>query len=322
MARILTGIQSSGVPHLGNILGAMQPAIQLSKETGNNCIYFIADLHSLTSLKDAEVRKHNIYSTLAAWIALGFDYKNNILFKQSDNAVVTELTWYLSCFTPFPMLNNAHSFKDKSDNLSDVNAGLFVYPVLMTADILLYDVNIVPVGKDQQQHLEMARDIAKAFNNQYGNLLVVPEARISQDVMTIPGTDGRKMSKSYGNTINIFLNEKELKKQVMSIVTDDTPLELPKNPTTCNVFALYKLIATNEQTQALRAKYEAGNYGYGHAKLELLELLVNKFASERLTFQTLMNNTAELDAIAAIGANKAKEISSVVLAKVRQALGF
>ncbi len=322
MARILTGVQSSGVPHLGNILGAMQPAVTLSQQAGNDSIYFIADLHSLTTIKDAEVRKNNTYGTLAAWIALGFDYHNNILFKQSDNAQVTELAWYLNCFTPFPMLSNAHSFKDKSENLSDVNAGLFSYPVLMAADILLYDVNLVPVGKDQQQHLEMTRDIARTFNNKYGELLVMPEARINQDVMTIPGTDGRKMSKSYGNTINIFLSEKELKKQVMSIVTNDTPLELPKNPDTCNVFALYQLVANQASIDALRAKYIAGNYGYGHAKLELLDVLITKYATQRATFTKLMNNTTELDEIARLGAAKARAISTPVLAKVRTALGF
>ncbi len=322
MARILTGVQSSGIPHLGNILGAMQPAVALSKQAGNDSIYFIADLHSLTTIKDAAVRKQNTYGTLAAWVALGFDYKNNILFKQSDNPQTTELTWYLSCFTPFPMLSNAHSFKDKSENLSDVNAGLFTYPVLMAADILLYDVNIVPVGKDQQQHLEMTRDMARTFNNKYGEILVVPEAKISEDVMTIPGTDGRKMSKSYGNTINIFLNEKELKKQVMSIVTDDTPLELPKNPDTCNVFTLYKLVADTASINTMRHNYLAGNYGYGHAKLALLDVLINKYANERKTFNELMNNTAELDAIALLGAQKAKAISTPILAKVRTALGF
>lgn len=322
MARILTGVQSTGVPHLGNILGAMLPAIALSKQAGNDSIYFIADLHSLTTIKDAALRKQNMYGTLAAWIALGFDYHNNILFKQSDNTEVAELTWYLSCFTPFPMLSNAHSFKDKSENLSDVNAGLFLYPVLMAADILLYDVNIVPVGKDQQQHLEITRDIARTFNNKYGELLVMPEASISEDIMTIPGTDGRKMSKSYGNTINIFLNEKELKKQVMSIVTNDTALELPKDPDTCNVFTLYKLVADQASIDALRAKYLAGNYGYGHAKLALLDVLIAKYATQRNTFANLMNNTAELDEIARIGSAKARAISGPVLAKVRTALGF
>lgn len=321
MSRILTGIQSSGVPHLGNILGAMLPAIELSKQSGNESLYFIADLHSLTTIKDAEVRRHNTYSVVAAWIALGFDYKKNILFKQSDNTEVTELAWYLSCFTPFPMLANAHSFKDKSEKLSDVNAGLFTYPILMAADILLYDVNLVPVGKDQQQHLEMTRDIAKAFNNKYGEILVLPEAKISEDVKIIPGTDGQKMSKSYGNFIDIFLPEKELKKQIMSIVTDAKTLEEPKDPNTCNVFALYKLIGNKEQVAQMNANYINGNYGYGHAKNALLSLILEKYSRERELFVNLMNNKAELDEILKLGSEKAKQISTTTLRRIRDVIG-
>lgn len=236
MARILTGIQSSGVPHLGNLLGAIIPAIEISKDSNNESFFFIADLHSLTTLKDAEARKENVYSVAAAWLAFGFNTQKNIFYRQSDIPEVCELTWYLNCFTPYPMLANAHSFKDKASNLADVNAGLFDYPVLMAADILLYDAEVVPVGKDQQQHLEMTRDIAGTFNRIVGDTLVVPGAKISEEVMTVPGTDGRKMSKSYNNYINIFLPDKELRKQVMGIVTDSTPLEEPKNPNTCNVF--------------------------------------------------------------------------------------
>ncbi|MEQ8810646.1 MAG: tryptophan--tRNA ligase, partial [Imperialibacter sp.] len=224
MARILTGIQSSGKPHLGNLMGAIIPAIELSRQEKNDSLFFIADLHSLTSIKDADVRRENTKAVAAAWLACGFDTDKNIFYRQSRVTEVTELAWHLSCFTPFPMLQNAHSFKDKSDRLADVNAGLFVYPVLMAADILLYDANVVPVGKDQLQHLEMARDIAGAFNSRYGEVFVMPEARIDQQLMTIPGIDGQKMSKSYGNTIDIFASEKDLKKQVMSIVTDATPL--------------------------------------------------------------------------------------------------
>src|SRR6187551_2208508 len=265
MARILTGIQSSGRPHLGNLLGAIIPAIELSQRPGNESLFFIADLHSLTTIKDAETRISNVQAVAAAWLAFGFDVEKNLLYRQSRIPEVCELTWYLNCFTPFPMLANAHSFKDKSDRLADVNAGLFTYPVLMTADIILYDAEVVPVGKDQRQHIEIARDIATAFNNQYGETFVVPEAQISEEVMTIPGTDGQKMSKSYGNIVDIFLPDKELKKQVMSIVTDSKPLEAPKNPDTDNVYAIYKLIGTAEQTASLRQKYLAGNFGYGHA---------------------------------------------------------
>ena len=210
MARILTGIQSSGVPHLGNILGAIQPAIELSKLDDNESLFFIADLHSLTTIKNSEIIKHNTYATAAAWLAFGFNTDKNIFYRQSDIPEVTELMWILNCFTPYPMLANAHSFKDKSNNLSDVNSGLFNYPVLMAADILLYDADVVPVGKDQLQHLEMTRDIAGSFNHQMGDTLTLPKSKVSESVMIVPGIDGKKMSKSYNNTINIFTEEKLL----------------------------------------------------------------------------------------------------------------
>ncbi len=322
MARILTGIQSSGRPHLGNLLGAIIPAIKLSQQPGNESFFFIADLHSLTTIKDAQTRINNVNAVAAAWLAFGFDTEKNLLYRQSRIGEVCELTWYLNCMTPFPMLANAHSFKDKSEKLSDVNAGLFTYPVLMTADIILYNANLVPVGKDQKQHLEMARDLASAFNNQYGETFVVPEAKIEESVMTIPGTDGQKMSKSYGNIIDIFLPEKELRKQVMSIVTDSTPMEAPKNPDTDNVFAIYSLVATAEQTAALRAKYLAGNFGYGHAKQELFELLLNNYAKEREAFNFYMSNLPALNEKLAQGEAKARVIAQEVLARVRQKLGF
>lgn len=322
MARILTGIQSSGVPHLGNILGAILPAIEMSKKPGNESLFFIADMHSVTSLKDAQQRMNNTYAVAAAWLAFGFDTQKNLFYRQSDVPEVCELAWYLSCFTPFPMLANAHSFKDKSGKLSDVNAGLFTYPVLMAADILLYDANFVPVGKDQQQHLEMTRDIAGSFNNIYGETFVLPEPMIDETVMTVPGIDGQKMSKSYNNFINIFLPDKELLKVVKSIVTDATPLEAPKDPFKCNVFALYKLLATPEQTAELQQRYLAGNYGYGHAKQALFDLIVFKFSAERKLFNQYMQNTDELDQLLRSGANKARSTASVVLKKVREKLGF
>ncbi len=322
MARILTGIQSSGRPHLGNLLGAIVPAIELSKDPGNESLFFIADLHSLTSVKDDAVRKENTYAVAAAWMACGFDTQKNLFYRQSHVPEVTELTWYLSCFTPFPMLANAHSFKDKADRLSDVNGGLFVYPVLMAADILMYDANFVPVGKDQKQHLEMTRDIANAFNNMYGETFVIPEAIISKEVMTVPGTDGQKMSKSYDNIIDIFLPEKPLRKNIMSIVTDSTPMEEPKDPDTCNVFAIYSLLAEAGQIQQLREKYLAGNYGYGHAKQELFELILKKFKNERELFQKFMDNTQLLEDELRIGEAKAREIGSTVLNKVRNKLGY
>jgi tryptophanyl-tRNA synthetase len=322
MARILTGIQSSGRPHLGNLLGAIIPAIKLSEQPGNDSFFFIADLHSLTTIKDAAIRKANTQAVAAAWLAFGFDIEKNVLYRQSQIPEVCELTWYLNCLTPFPMLANAHSFKDKSEKLSDINAGLFTYPVLMTADIILYDAHFVPVGKDQRQHLEMARDIATAFNKQYGETFVVPEAKIEEQVMTIPGTDGQKMSKSYNNFIDIFLPDKELRKQVMSIVTDSTPMEEPKNPDTDNVFAIYKLIASSEQTEHLRAKYLGGNYGYGHAKQELFELITTTYAHQREQFNFLMSNTEALERKLIAGEERARKVAHEVLRRVRSKLGF
>lgn len=322
MARILTGIQSSGRPHLGNLLGAIIPAIRLSKKPGNESLFFIADLHSLTSIKDAETRIHNVRAVAAAWLAFGFDTEKNFLYRQSRIPEVCELTWYLNCFTPFPMLANAHSFKDKSEKLADVNAGLFTYPVLMTADIILYNAEFVPVGKDQRQHVEIARDIATAFNNLYGETFVVPEAKIEEQVMTVPGTDGQKMSKSYGNIIDIFLGDKELRKQVLSIVTDSTPLEAPKNPDNDNVFALYSLIASDVQKEEMRKKYLGGNYGYGHAKQELFELITKTYSAEREAFNFYMSNPEALDKQLEQGEDKARVIAMEVLNRVRKKLGF
>jgi len=322
MARILTGIQSSGRPHLGNILGAIIPAIELSKDEKNESFFFIADLHSLTTIKDAEVRKENINATAAAWLAFGFDTSKNLFYRQSRLPEVCELTWYLNCFTPFPMLANAHSFKEKSDKLADVNAGLFTYPVLMASDILLYDADIVPVGKDQKQHLEMTRDIASTFNHKYGDTFILPESRIDENVMTIPGTDGQKMSKSYGNTIDIFLSDKKLRKQVMSIVTDSTPMEDPKDPDVCNVFSIYKLLADESQTKAMRANYTGGNYGYGHAKQALYELIIEKFEEPRKIFNHYMQNPAELDQKLKQGEEKARFIAHSVLERVRVKIGY
>lgn len=322
MPRILTGIQSSGIPHLGNILGAIQPALELSNVAGNECFYFIADLHSLTTVKDAKLRKNNIYSVAAAWLAFGFDVNKNVLYRQSKVVEVCELTWYLSCFTPFPMLANAHSFKDKSDKLSDVNAGLFTYPVLMTADIILYDAAFIPVGKDQIQHVEMARDIAVKFNQQYGETFVLPEAKIDERVKIVPGTDGQKMSKSYNNFINIFLPDKELKKAVQAIVTDSTPLEEPKNPETCNVYKIYKLLATEMQTTDIKTKYQMGGFGYGHAKQALFELIVDKYKTQREKYNYYMSNIAELEKELTIGENKARAIAQNKMKEVREKLGY
>ncbi|NNL61907.1 MAG: tryptophan--tRNA ligase, partial [Flavobacteriaceae bacterium] len=274
MARILTGIQSTGTPHLGNILGAILPAIKMSSNSDNESFLFIADMHSLTQIKDTETLHQNTYSTAAAWLACGLDIDKTVFYRQSDVPQVTELSWYLSCFFPYQRLTLAHSFKDKADRLEDVNAGLFTYPMLMAADILLYDAHIIPVGKDQLQHIEMTRDVASRFHAQMGETFVIPEADVQKDTMLIPGTDGEKMSKSKNNTIDIFLPEKKLRKQIMSIQTDSTPLEEPKDWSTCNCFAIYNLLASAEDVATMKANYEKGGYGYGHAKQALFELIL------------------------------------------------
>ncbi len=322
MTRILTGIQSSGRPHLGNLLGAIIPAIELSRKPNNESFFFIADLHSLTTIKDAQTRIDNVRAVAAAWLAFGFDVEKNYLYRQSRIPEVCELTWYLNCFTPYPMLANAHSFKDKADRLSDVNAGLFTYPVLMACDILLYDAEVVPVGKDQKQHVEITRDIASSFNTLYGETFVVPEVKIEDQVMTIPGTDGQKMSKSYGNTIDIFLSDKELLKQIKSIISDSTPLEQPKDPSNDTTFALYSLLASATQREEMRKKYLAGNYGYGHAKQELYELILQKFADERKAFIYFYSNPDELEKKLQQGEDKARAIAQDVLGRVRKKLGY
>lgn len=322
MARILTGIQSTGVPHLGNILGAMRPAISMSQDEANEAYLFIANFHSLTQIKDATLLKENTDAVAAAWLACGFDADKNVFYRQSDVPEVAELTWYLSCFTPYPMLANAHSFKDKSDRLSDVNAGLFTYPVLMAADIILYDADKVPVGKDQLQHLEITRDIASSINHQMGEVFVVPEPMTQEHTMYVPGTDGQKMSKSYGNTINIFQPDKKLRKNIMKIETDSTALEDPKDPDTCNVFALYKLLATDDEIAEMRKNYEAGGYGYGHAKQALYEVVLREFETERVRFEELMNDREELDRILLDGADKARKTASATLQRVRKVLGY
>lgn len=323
MARVLTGIQSSGRPHLGNILGAIVPAIELTLKSDNDSFIFIADFHSLTTIKDGEQRRENVRAVAAAWLAFGLDINKTTFYRQSRIPEIAELTWYLSCFTPYPMLANAHSFKDKSDKLSDVNAGLFTYPVLMASDILIFDADIVPVGKDQLQHLEMTRDIASAFNHRTGEeLLTLPEPNINEEVMIIPGTDGQKMSKSYNNYIDLFLPAKQLKKNINSIITDSTPLEEPKDPDTCNVFKLYSLIASKDQIKALREKYLGGNFGYGHAKKEFMDLILEKYAKERETFDYYMNHPEELESQLAEGEAKAREVAQLTLNKVREKLGY
>jgi tryptophanyl-tRNA synthetase len=322
MARILTGIQSTGVPHLGNLLGAIIPLVESSKDPANETFGFIADLHSLTTIKDADVRRENTYAVAASYLACGFDIDKNVFYRQSDVPEVCELAWYLQCFMSFNRLQLAHSFKDKSENVSEVNAGLFVYPMLMAADILLFDAQVVPIGKDQKQHLEFTRDIADKLNFHYGDLFVVPEERLNEKTMYVPGTDGRKMSKSYGNAINIFLPEKQLRKVVMSVVTDSKELEEAKDPETCNLVKLYELIASAEKVEVMKQNYRKGGYGYGHAKQELFEELMRRFAKEREIFNHYMENKNELDKQLQVGAEKAKAVAAVTLKRVRKALGY
>lgn len=322
MARILTGVQSTGTPHLGNLLGAIIPAIKMSTDPKNESFLFIANMHTLTQIKDADTLRSNTYSTAAAWLAFGLDIEKTVFYRQSDVPQVTELSWYLSCFFPYQRLTLAHSFKDKADRLDDVNAGLFTYPMLMAADILLYDADIIPVGKDQLQHIEMTRDVASRFHAKMGETFILPEAKIQEDTKLIPGIDGEKMSKSRNNIINLFLPDKKLRKQIMSIATDSTPLEEPKDWSTCNCFAIYNLVANANQVAEMRHNYEKGGYGYGHAKQALYELLVDKFSVEREKYSYYMNNLDEIDNALSVGANKATKVADTVLNRVRTKVGY
>ena len=321
MSRILTGIQSTGTPHLGNILGAIIPAIELSKKS-NESFLFIADLHSLTQIKDAEELKENTYSTAATWLAFGLNPQKTIFYKQSDIPITTELAWILSSYYPYQRLTLAHSFKDKSNDLKNVNAALFTYPMLMAADILLYDANYVPVGKDQIQHLEITRNVASKFNNLHGETLIIPEAITDENTKLIIGTDGQKMSKSKSNIINIFLSDKQLKKQIMSIKTDSLPIESIKNPNTCNVFKLYSLIGNEAQVKQMKENYEKGGYGYGEAKSQLFNLILETYSKQRNTYNYLMDNRSEIDQILKDGSIRAKKIADLVIKRVKSKLGI
>ena len=323
MSRILTGIQSTGTPHMGNILGAIIPAIELANNSSEIESYlFIADMHSVTQIKDSNILKNNTLSTAACWLAFGLDFNKTVFYRQSDVPQVTELAWYLNCYFPYQRLTLAHSFKDKSENLSDINSGLFTYPILMAADILLYDANIVPVGKDQLQHIEITRDVANRFNNQKGETFIIPDSKMSKTNMLIPGTDGGKMSKSKNNVINIFLTESALKKQISSIQTDSTTLESSKNWKDCNLFNIYKLLADKNEIEIMKTNYENGGYGYGHAKNELLNLILKKYSKEREKYNYFMNNLDEVETILNIGAKKARQTANSVLKRVRSKIGF
>ena len=322
MARILTGVQSTGTPHLGNILGAIIPAIEMSNDPENESYLFIADMHSLTQIKDSNKLNQNTYATAATWLAFGLNIENTVFYKQSSIPQVTELSWYLSCFFPFSRLELAHSFKDKSDRLEDVNGGLFTYPMLMAADILLYDANIIPVGKDQLQHIEMTRDVASRVHSKVGDVFVIPEGKIQKENMLISGTDGQKMSKSKGNVIDIFQSDKALRKQIMCIQTDSTALEAPKKWSNCNSFAIFKLLASDSEIEQMKKNYEAGGYGYGHAKQALFELICNKFSEQRKRYAYYMDNLEEIDQALELGAKRAAITANTVLKRVRKKLGY
>ena len=322
MARILTGVQSTGTPHLGNLLGAVLPAIKMAKETTDDSFLFIADMHSLTQIKKGEILRDNTLSTAATWLACGLDIEKTHFYKQSDINEVTELTWYLNCFFPYQRLTLAHSFKDKSEDLSDVNTGLFTYPMLMAADILLYDAEIVPVGKDQLQHIEITRDVASRFNHQMGETFVIPEAKIEADTQYVPGTDGQKMSKSKRNTIDVFLPEKNLRKQIMSIQTDSIPIEDPKDPESCNVFSLYSILASKSETEILKEKYLQGGLGYGQAKQEVFDLILTRFSDERNKYNYFIQNPTVVNLALSKGAEKARKVAKEVLLRVRKKIGY
>ncbi|MAV42701.1 MAG: tryptophan--tRNA ligase [Flavobacteriaceae bacterium] len=322
MSRILTGIQSTGTPHLGNLLGAIIPAIKMANNSENESYLFIADMHSVTQIKDPKKLRFNTYSTAASWLAFGLNYNKTIFYRQSDVPQVTELAWYLNCYFPYQRLTLAHSFKDKSNSLEDINAGLFTYPMLMAADILLYDANIIPVGKDQLQHLEITRSVGNKFNHQNGETFIIPESKVDEGTMLITGTDGAKMSKSKKNVIDIFLEEKLLKKQILSIKTDSLPLEASKDWKNCNLFKLYELLCDEKQAETMKNNYTKGGYGYGHAKKDLLNLILTKYKTEREKYNYYMSNLDKIDSILKAGALQASKTADKVLNRVRIKVGF
>ena len=322
LKRILTGVQSTGVPHLGNILGAIIPAINFSKKENIETFLFIADFHSLTQIKNSEELKRNTLSTAAAWLACGLDPDKTVFYRQSDVPQVSELAWYLSCFFPFKRLSLAHSFKDKKDRLDDVNAGLFNYPMLMAADILMYDADVVPVGKDNLQHLEITRNVANRFHNIFGNTFTLPVEHLQDETKLVTGTDGAKMSKSKNNIIDIFAEEKVLKRQIMSIKTDSAGIEDAKDWRNCNLFKIYALLAKKDEIECMKKNYELGGYGYGHAKNELFELILKKYSVERDKFQHYISNPDEVEKILKAGAIKANATANKVLNRVRKKLGY
>ncbi|MCR5382062.1 MAG: tryptophan--tRNA ligase [Lentisphaeria bacterium] len=320
--RILTGIQPSGTLHIGNYFGAMRPAVTL-QDSGNECFYFIANYHAMTSMPDPKDLHERTFGVAVDFLAAGIDPQKTVFFRQSDVPEVQELAWFLSCICPMGLLERCHSYKDKLAHGLEANHGLFAYPALMAADILLYQSQLVPVGKDQKQHLEVTRDLAIRFNNHFGDILTIPDAYISTEVAVIPGLDGQKMSKSYNNTIELFGEGKPVRKKFMSIKTDSTPMGEPMNPDTCNVFALYKLMATPEELEALRKNYlENPEFGYGHAKQLLFEKYTDYFSEAREKRKELLANPQKVEDILQDGASRARKVADATMAKVRAAVGL
>ena len=318
--RSLSGIKPTGTPHLGNYLGMIKPAIQMQKT--HETFYFIADYHALTSTHDPYQLRENAYDLTAIFSALGMDFENHAFFRQSDIPEVTELTWILSCITPKGLMERAHAYKDAISKKQEINIGLFSYPVLMACDILIYDSNFVPVGQDQRQHLEITRDLAIRFNHLFGEAFVIPEAIIQKDVSIIPGLDGRKMSKSYGNVIPLMAPEKQFRKAIMKITTDSKTVEEPKNPDTCNVFSLYKCFSTEKDQKELASCYRAGGMGYGEAKQLCFEALNAELKAPRENYQNIRKNLPQLDGILESGRDKARSIARQVTERVRSKVGL
>ena len=318
--RVLSGVQSSGTLHIGNYFGMMRPALQMQEE--NECFYFIANYHALTQLPEPALFRQRTFDVAVDFLACGLEPAKTVFFRQSDVPEVQELSWILGCVTPVGLLERCHSYKDKLAHGQEANHGLFSYPVLMAADILLYDSHLVPVGKDQKQHLEVTRDIAIRFNNHYGETLVVPDPMIQEEVAVIPGLDGQKMSKSYNNTIEIFGEGKAVRQKFMRMVTDSTPMEDPKDPEKCNVFALYKLIATPEEIEELRRRYLAGGMGYGHAKQALYDKYTEYFAEMRERRKELVAKPELVEDVLLDGATRARKVARATLDRVRTAVGL
>ncbi len=320
--RVLSGIQPSGNLHLGNYFGMMRPALDLHEDPGNDCFYFIADYHALTQTPDPELLRRRAHDVALDFLACGLDPERAVFFRQSEIPEITQLTWVLSCLAPLGLLERCHSYKDKIAKGLTANVGLFSYPILMAADILIYDSRLVPVGRDQKQHLEVTRDLTQRFNHRYGETLIVPEAMIRDEVAVVPGIDGQKMSKSYENTIEIFGDEKRTRKKIMRMKTDSTPVEEPKNPESCNLFTLYKLFATTDEREEMAAAYRRGGLGYGQVKQALFEQYWEAFAAARERRRELEREPERVREILAAGARKARAVARNTLGRVLAAVGI